>query len=167
MPPYLNMHPPDFCRCRCCLAHRQQEAWTFASTEVQPRSGLRNRFSEPATRRFLVSALLAPPGARCLNVCAAPPPAWGQIKLVLRNPGLRPPQAKKFQLAGASPLNFLFGSRDPGCNASVPSHIASLNIRVDATATAFLCVRPPARRSIQNRGLETAPRCGVRCRFSC
>ena len=47
---------------------------------IQSRTGLRSRFSQPAPQRFLI-----------LDVFAASPPAWGQIKLVSRNPGLQPP----------------------------------------------------------------------------
>ena len=70
-----------------------QKSWCcriLSISTVQSRTGLRNRLSEPASRRFLVPALRAGPGAKFLKCFAAPPPAWRKIQLVLRNHGLGP-----------------------------------------------------------------------------
>ena len=79
---------------------------------------MRNRLSEPASRRFLAPALWAGPGASFLNDFAAPPPAWGDKKLVLRNPGLRPPPGLEILGGWGYAPGFLirrFVIRVPGC----------------------------------------------------
>ena len=78
--------------------------------EVQSTTGIRNRLSEPASRRVSYSG----PSGRTRNghsysnVFAVPPPAWGRVEFVLRNPDLGPPRAQKSWVSGAPPRDFLF-----------------------------------------------------------
>ena len=93
----------------------------FVLPAVQARSGYKDRLSEPTSRRFLVPALRAGPGTKIRDVFAAPPPAWGQINLVFRNPGLQsPPRIRKLRGRGLDP-GFLvrrFLVRVLGCTGS-------------------------------------------------